>query len=89
MKEEEEEGDSGKERREGERKEGRKEIKRYYRKGSKTSPWKSEIIGLKIVRSGSKTVELAVLKRFTILSKLYKSSSKLFQSSNARQLEVM
>ena len=58
MKEEEEEGDSGKE-----------EIKRYYRKGSKTSPWKSEIIGLKIVRSGSKTVELAVLKRFTILSK--------------------
>lgn len=72
MKEEEEEGDSGKERREGERKEGRKEIKRYYRKGSKTSPWKSEIIGLKIVRNGSKTVELAVLKRFTIPSKFYK-----------------
>ena len=88
MKEEEEEGDSGKRRREGDRKEGRKEIKRY-RKGSKTSPWKSEIIGLKIVKSGSKTVELAVLKRFTILSKFYKSSSKLFQSSNARQLEVM
>ena len=58
------------ERREGERKEGRKEIKRY-RKGSKTSPWKSKIIGLKIVRNGSKTVELAVLKRFTILSKFY------------------
>lgn len=77
------------ERREGERKEGRKEIKRYYRKGSKTSPWKSKIIGLEIVRIGSKAVELAVLKRFTILSKLYKSSSKLFQSSNARQLEVM
>lgn len=57
------------ERREGERKEGRKEIKRYYRKGSKTSPWKSKIIGLKIVRIGSKAVELAVLKRFTILSK--------------------
>lgn len=88
MKEEEEEGDSGKRRREGDRKEGRKEIKRY-RKGSKTSPWKSEIIGLKIVRSGSKAVKLTVLKRFTIFSKFYKSSSKLFQSSNARQLEVM
>lgn len=72
MKKEEKEGDSGKRRREGERKEGRKEIKRYYTKGSKTSPWKSEIIGLKIVRSGSKAVELAVFKRFTILSKFYK-----------------
>ena len=72
MKEEEEEGDSGKRRREGERKEGRKEIKRYYRKGSKTSPWKSEIIGLKIVRSGSKAVEFAVLKMFIIHLKFYK-----------------
>lgn len=72
MKEEEEEGDSGKRRREGDRKEGRKEIKRYYRKGSKTSPWKSEIIGLKIVRSGSKAVEFAVLKMFIIRSKFYK-----------------
>lgn len=71
MKEEEKEGDSGKRRREGEKKE-RKEIKRHYRKGSKTSPWKSEIIGLKIIRSGSKAVELAMFKRFAILSKFYK-----------------
>lgn len=72
MKEEEKEGDSGKRRREGEKKEERKEIKKHYRKGSKTSPWKSEIIGLKIIRSESKAVELAMFKRFAILSKFYK-----------------
>ena len=71
MKEEEEEGDSGKRRREGKRKEGRKEIENY-RKESKTSPWKLEIIGLKIIRTGNKAVELTMLKRFTILSKVYK-----------------
>ena len=59
------------EREEGKEKgKGRKEIKRCYRKRNKTSPWKSEIIGLKIVRTGSKAVKLAMLKMFTILSVL-------------------